>query len=60
VHAPAIGDPQAGDAQGKPEAKPVKYCQMATFTGSRIPQKICKTRQEWIDQTGVDPETLRR
>ena len=45
-----------------PKAKPheQQYCQMVDVTGSRMPHKVCKSRKEWIEETGVDPETLRR
>ena len=36
------------------QAAPAKrYCIVETPTGSRIPQKTCKTRDEWLS-SGVD------
>jgi len=35
----------------KPETR--RYCIMADITGSRIPQKLCKTKQQWALE-GVD------
>ncbi|MEG3088606.1 hypothetical protein [Sphingomonas sp. PB4P5] len=38
-------------------AKPVtakRYCVIDTVTGSRLPQKTCQTREQWLDQ-GFDP-----
>jgi len=54
---PASGKEQTGDA--RKASKPVLYCEVETWTGSRIARKVCMTRKEWIDQTGVDPETLK-
>ncbi len=32
-----------------------KYCVIDTVTGTRIPQKTCKTRKEWMRDEGIDP-----
>jgi len=40
-------------AEPKPEQK--TYCIVDTVTGSRIPQKICKTREAWMREDGFDP-----
>jgi hypothetical protein len=32
-----------------------KYCIVDNITGSRIAQKICKTREAWIRDEGFDP-----
>ena len=40
-----------------PTAKPARaqrYCVSETLTGSRLPQKVCQTRKQWLDQ-GFDP-----
>lgn len=34
---------------------PTKYCLVDTVTGSRIPQKVCKTRDAWMHDDGFDP-----
>lgn len=31
-----------------------KYCVVDAATGSRIPLKVCRTREEWLDR-GFDP-----
>lgn len=37
------------------------YCVVATPTGSRIRTKDCRTREDWIAVTGVDPvEVVRK
>ncbi|KTF70019.1 hypothetical protein ATB93_00700 [Sphingomonas sp. WG] len=33
----------------------VLYCVKGPVTGSHITRKTCRTRQEWIDRTGIDP-----
>jgi len=52
----------AGDAVPAPRATPAaestsqpKYCVVDTVTGSRIPQKVCKTREAWMREDGFDP-----
>lgn len=32
-----------------------KYCVVDSFTGSRVPRKVCRTRDEWIAREGFDP-----
>jgi len=39
----------------KTAAAEKRYCVMDQTTGSRIPQKICKTRADWLAQDGYDP-----
>jgi hypothetical protein len=53
--AAAAADPGAKSAEAKP-AKEKRYCveQVTTGTMLRAP-KVCKTRDQWIAQTGVDP-----
>jgi hypothetical protein len=43
--------PAPVSAQAKPATR---YCIVDTYTGSRIPRKLCKTRDQWMDQ-GFDP-----
>jgi hypothetical protein len=38
-----------------PLAKATRYCVQDTSTGSHIPQKICKTREEWMSEDNFDP-----
>jgi len=45
----------ASNAIAEPKAKETKYCVIDSVTGSRIRQKICKTRGEWIKENGFDP-----
>ena len=45
-------------ARATPTAEPTsqtKYCIVDTVTGSRIPQKVCKTREAWMRDDGFDP-----
>lgn len=42
-----------GSAKTPPPEK--KYCVIDTVTGTRIPQKTCKTRKEWMRDEGIDP-----
>jgi hypothetical protein len=57
--APAVAepDPKAPKAQETPQpgAKEKRYCVMGTTTGTLIPRKTCKTRDQWIAQQGFDP-----
>lgn len=48
---PALERPADPEAPPPPQAK--RYCLMAEITGTRIPQKVCKTKSEWAAQ-GVD------
>lgn len=32
-----------------------RYCVVDKITGSLLPHKVCKTRKEWIQETGQDP-----
>ncbi len=53
----ATGD-AAPTARATPTAAPspqTKYCVVDTVTGSRIAQKICKTRDAWMREDGFDP-----
>jgi hypothetical protein len=53
----ATGD-AAPAARATPTAEPTpqtKYCIVDTVTGSRIPQKVCKTREAWMRDEGFDP-----
>ncbi len=54
--AAAANDPNAKTSETKP-VKERRYCvEQATTTGTilRTP-KVCKTREEWIAKTGIDP-----
>ena len=51
--APAFAEEPPKDAVVKP-AKPAKVCKPDhSSTGSRIPKKICKTREQWNTLDGV-------
>jgi len=56
--APAFAsDPTTKNAEAKP-AKPAKerrYCVEQTSTGTLFNNKVCKTRDQWIAETGRDP-----
>ena len=55
VATPAFASDAAKKSDGKdPMAKRVCVVQPA-ITGTMIARKVCKTRSEWIAQTGVDP-----
>jgi len=69
VSAPAFADgtqpgsqtvvTSAPDAGGElPAVTEKKYCVKEAFSGSRVVQKICKTKQQWMDQ-GVDITAVR-
>ena len=60
--AQAAGREPASDkapaARATPTAEPstqTRYCVVDTVTGSRIPQKVCKTRDAWMHDDGFDP-----
>ncbi|MBX9797179.1 hypothetical protein [Sphingomonas sp.] len=40
-------------AAAKPRASAKLYCVVDNITGTRIPQKVCKTKAEWSNQ-GVE------
>jgi hypothetical protein len=35
-------------------AKPVRYCVQGVVTGTILPAKVCKTREQWLKE-GLDP-----
>ena len=37
-----------------PVTKPTRYCVVDTPTGSRLPHRVCQTREQWLAQ-GFDP-----
>jgi len=43
---------QATGADAKPA--PAKYCVVDSSTGTRIPKKVCLTRDDWLKR-GFDP-----
>ena len=52
-------DARSPDATASPTAEKTqpaapRYCVVETVTGSRIPTKVCKTRDEW-KADGFDP-----
>lgn len=60
--AQASGRRAADDASPTPRATPTaapspqaKYCVVDNLTGTRIPQKICKTREAWMHDDNFDP-----
>jgi hypothetical protein len=53
--AAAAADPSAKTSEAKP-AKEKRYCVQQITTGTMLKAaKVCKTRDEWVAQTGVDP-----
>ena len=64
---PALAEPKGGtptpDASGATAqvATPGKrYCIVQSFTGSRVPKKICKTRDQWMEEENFDPLAPRK
>jgi len=60
--AQAAGPRPAADTAPATSATPTatpspqtKYCIVDTVTGSRIPKKVCKTRDAWMREDGFDP-----
>ena len=41
-------------------AREKRICVSEIVTGSRLPQKVCKTRAQWIKEDGYDPSTTSR
>lgn len=58
----ASRDPDASaSAAGEQTAsahKAQQICVDEELTGSRIPHRVCKTRDRWIKEDGVDPLSL--
>ncbi|MES2097802.1 MAG: hypothetical protein V4459_13675 [Pseudomonadota bacterium] len=49
-----VSDPTPTSQPEKSRAQDQKICVVDAMTGTRIPQKVCKTRREWMAE-GVDP-----
>jgi hypothetical protein len=47
--------PVAAKAQQKSAKKARQYCVETELTGTRMPRKTCKTREQWIKEDGFDP-----
>lgn len=64
---PAQAEPVApapSDEIAQPKAKPEepaekKICRSITITGTRIPQKMCKTKADWDAMTEQNQDELR-
>lgn len=54
--APAASTPAGSSVAARPArtSKPTQYCIQAAYTGTRMPKKTCKTREEWM-RDGIDP-----
>ncbi|MBC9032329.1 hypothetical protein IAG41_07995 [Sphingomonas sp. JC676] len=53
--AAAASDPTAKTSEAKPP-KEKRYCVTQATTGSMLRKdKVCKTRDQWIAETGQDP-----
>lgn len=52
--APTAEAPQAATNSARVATSKTKYCILDQFTGSRIPVKTCKTRDDWLAR-GFDP-----
>lgn len=58
--ATAANDPVAEKKQSQTEVKKgQKYCIEQLVTGSRVPIRVCKTRDQWIKDDNFDPLTAR-
>lgn len=44
----------AATAAPKAAVKQARYCIKETLTGSRLPTRVCNTREDWLAQ-GFDP-----
>lgn len=61
IAVPALAETKPGTpaptatASSEQVVKDKRYCIAQTFTGSRLPKKICKTRSQWMDDDGFDP-----
>jgi predicted secreted protein len=51
--APAADRAPADAPSAAPTTRPQRYCITDTITGSRVPRKVCQTREQWRDQ-GVE------
>lgn len=51
---PAASAAAANSSQPAKVRKPTQYCVRGTYTGSRIPREVCRTRAEWMIE-GFDP-----
>jgi hypothetical protein len=48
--------PAAAQSQAKKVTKKARQiCVETELTGTRMPRKTCKTREQWIKQDGFDP-----
>ena len=47
------GEAQSSETNSQTITKPKSYCIYFTFTGSRIPQRACKSKDDWLAE-GVD------
>lgn len=47
--------PAARAKLDRPQATEKKYCVVAVVTGSRIPLRTCKTRDQWMRDDDFDP-----
>ncbi len=52
--------PNAQSSDQQQSAKPKLYCAARPVTGTMLPARICKTREQWIAATGVDPAAPRQ
>lgn len=60
--APAIAAPRdpapaksSQEDQTAPTTKAKRYCVESEVTGSRVPMRVCKTRDQWLKEDGFDP-----
>ncbi|MHA6720958.1 hypothetical protein ACX40Y_16115 [Sphingomonas sp. RS6] len=50
------GEKPAAKSKETAAEKPVRYCVDQSVTGSILRRpRVCKTRQQWIKETGIDP-----
>ena len=59
--APAFAsDPKAPKTQEAKSSEETLYCVKSVTTGTLIPRKTCKTRDQWIKEFNFDPLTVKK
>lgn len=57
---PGTPSPVASGGASQGQAQDKRYCVVESFTESRLPKKICKTRARWMDEDNFDPLAPRK
>ena len=53
--APAFAGTDPTTAPARVQDGDKRICVSEAVTGSRVPRKVCKTRERWIKEDGYDP-----